>query len=60
MLDELTKVGPNYSEADLQSITVPVLILDGAEDEFDDARPATDNGLADPQGHAGDNARDPP
>jgi len=34
VLDELTKVGPNYSEAELKSITVPVLILDGAEDEF--------------------------
>jgi pimeloyl-ACP methyl ester carboxylesterase len=34
LLDELTRVGPNYSEAELQSIAVPVLILDGAEDEF--------------------------
>jgi pimeloyl-ACP methyl ester carboxylesterase len=34
VLDELTTAGPNYSEADLKSITVPVLILDGAEDEF--------------------------
>jgi pimeloyl-ACP methyl ester carboxylesterase len=34
VLDELTKVGPNYSEADLKTIAVPVLILDGAEDEF--------------------------
>ena len=29
----LYKVAPNYSEAELKSITVPVLILDGAEDE---------------------------
>jgi pimeloyl-ACP methyl ester carboxylesterase len=34
VLDELTTVGPNYSEADLKSITVPVLILDGEADEF--------------------------
>ncbi len=34
VLDALTKVGPNYSEAELKSVTVPVLILDGAEDEF--------------------------
>jgi pimeloyl-ACP methyl ester carboxylesterase len=34
VLDELSKVGPNFSEADLKSIAVPVLILDGAEDEF--------------------------
>lgn len=34
VLDELTKAGPNYSEADLKSITVPVLILDGEADEF--------------------------
>ena len=34
MLDALTKVAPNYSEAELKSITVPVLILDGANDEF--------------------------
>jgi pimeloyl-ACP methyl ester carboxylesterase len=34
VLDALYKVGPNYSEAELQSIGVPVLIVDGAEDEF--------------------------
>jgi pimeloyl-ACP methyl ester carboxylesterase len=34
VLDELTKVAPNYSEAELKSITVPVLILDGEADEF--------------------------
>src|SRR5215213_5121695 len=34
VLDELSKVAPNYSEAELKNITVPVLILDGAEDEF--------------------------
>ena len=34
VLDELTMVGPNYSEADLKSIPVPVLILDGEKDEF--------------------------
>jgi pimeloyl-ACP methyl ester carboxylesterase len=34
VLDELTKVGPDYSEAELKSITVPVLILDGEADEF--------------------------
>jgi pimeloyl-ACP methyl ester carboxylesterase len=34
VLDELTKAGPNYSEADLKSIPVPVLILDGEKDEF--------------------------
>jgi pimeloyl-ACP methyl ester carboxylesterase len=34
VLDALTKVAPNYSEAELKSITVPVLILDGAADEF--------------------------
>jgi pimeloyl-ACP methyl ester carboxylesterase len=34
VLDALYKVGPNYSEAELQSIGVPVLILDGAADEF--------------------------
>ena len=34
VLDALYKVAPNYSEAELRSITVPVLILDGAEDEF--------------------------
>jgi pimeloyl-ACP methyl ester carboxylesterase len=34
VLDELSKVAPNYSEAELQSVTVPVLILDGEKDEF--------------------------
>jgi pimeloyl-ACP methyl ester carboxylesterase len=34
VLDELTNVGPKYSEEELKSITVPVLILDGAQDEF--------------------------
>ena len=34
VLDALYKVAPNYSEAELGSITVPVLILDGAEEEF--------------------------
>jgi pimeloyl-ACP methyl ester carboxylesterase len=34
ILDELTTVGPDYSEAELKSITVPVLILDGEADEF--------------------------
>ena len=34
VLDALYKVAPNYSEAELKSIPVPVLILDGAEDEF--------------------------
>jgi pimeloyl-ACP methyl ester carboxylesterase len=34
VLDALYEVAPNYSEAELRSITVPVLILDGAEDEF--------------------------
>jgi pimeloyl-ACP methyl ester carboxylesterase len=34
VLDALTKVAPNYSEAELKSITVPVLILDGEADEF--------------------------
>ena len=34
VLDGLTKVGPNYSEEELKGIAVPVLILDGAEDEF--------------------------
>ena len=34
VLDELYAVGPNYSETELQSIGVPVLILDGASDEF--------------------------
>jgi pimeloyl-ACP methyl ester carboxylesterase len=34
VLDELTKAGPNFNEAELKRVTVPVLILDGAEDEF--------------------------
>ncbi len=34
VLDALYTVGPNYSEAELQSIAVPVLILDGEKDEF--------------------------
>jgi pimeloyl-ACP methyl ester carboxylesterase len=34
VLDELTKAGPNFNEAELKSVAVPVLILDGAEDEF--------------------------
>ena len=34
VLAALTTVGPNYSEAELQSIGVPVLILDGEADEF--------------------------
>ena len=34
VLDALYAVAPNYSEAELKSITVPVLILDGAEDEL--------------------------
>jgi pimeloyl-ACP methyl ester carboxylesterase len=34
VLDALYAVAPNYSEAELKSITVPVLILDGAGDEF--------------------------
>ncbi len=33
VLDALHKTAPNYSEAELGSISVPVLILDGAEDE---------------------------
>ena len=33
-LDALYKVAPDFSEEQLQSITVPVLILDGAEEEF--------------------------
>ena len=33
-LDALYKVAPNFSETDLRSITVPVLVLDGAEEEF--------------------------
>jgi pimeloyl-ACP methyl ester carboxylesterase len=34
VLDELTQVGPNYSEDELNRIAVPVLILDGEQDEF--------------------------
>jgi pimeloyl-ACP methyl ester carboxylesterase len=34
VLDELGKAGPNYSEAELKNIAVPVLILDGEADEF--------------------------
>jgi pimeloyl-ACP methyl ester carboxylesterase len=34
VLDALYKVAPNYSEAELGSIAVPVLILDGAEEEL--------------------------
>jgi pimeloyl-ACP methyl ester carboxylesterase len=34
VLNALYKVAPNYSEAELGSITVPVLVLDGAEEEF--------------------------
>ena len=33
VLEALYKVAPNYSEAELRSITVPVLILDGAADK---------------------------
>jgi pimeloyl-ACP methyl ester carboxylesterase len=33
-LGALEAVAPNYSEADLGSIAVPVLVLDGAEEEF--------------------------
>lgn len=33
VLDALYLVAPNYSEAELGSITVPVLVLDGAEEE---------------------------
>ncbi len=33
-LDALYRVAPNYSEAELGSIGVPVLVLDGAEEEF--------------------------
>jgi pimeloyl-ACP methyl ester carboxylesterase len=32
--DALYKVAPNYSDEEFKSITVPVLILDGAEEEF--------------------------
>jgi pimeloyl-ACP methyl ester carboxylesterase len=34
VLDALYAVAPNYSEEQLKSITVPVLILDGEADEF--------------------------
>jgi pimeloyl-ACP methyl ester carboxylesterase len=34
LLEALYAVAPNYSEDELRSITVPVLILDGAADEF--------------------------
>jgi len=34
VLNALYEVSPNYSEDELGSITVPVLILDGAEEEF--------------------------
>ncbi len=34
VLDAQYKVAPNYSEAQLGSIGVPVLVLDGAEEEF--------------------------
>jgi len=34
LLDALYKVAPNYSEDELGSITVPVLIVDGAQEEF--------------------------
>jgi pimeloyl-ACP methyl ester carboxylesterase len=34
VLDALYQVAPNYSEAELASITVPVLVLHGAEEEF--------------------------
>lgn len=34
VLDALYLVAPNYSEADLGSISVPVLVLDGDADEF--------------------------
>jgi len=34
VLDALYTVGPNYSEAELESVSVPVLILDGASNEF--------------------------
>jgi pimeloyl-ACP methyl ester carboxylesterase len=33
VLEELYKVAPNYSEAELRSIAVPVLVLDGDADE---------------------------
>lgn len=34
VLDALHKVAPDYSETELHGIRVPVLILDGVEDEF--------------------------
>ena len=34
VLGELATVAPNYSEDELGSITVPVLVLDGAKEEF--------------------------
>jgi pimeloyl-ACP methyl ester carboxylesterase len=34
LLDALYEVAPDFSEEQLQSITVPALILDGAEEEF--------------------------
>jgi pimeloyl-ACP methyl ester carboxylesterase len=34
VLDTITAAGPNYREAELQRIPVPVLILDGEADEF--------------------------
>ena len=37
VMGELSTVAPNFSEAELKSITVPVLILDGAEEEMIDA-----------------------
>ena len=33
-LDALYRVAPNFSETQLGSITVPVLVLDGVEEEF--------------------------
>ena len=60
VLDALTKVAPNYSEAELESIAVPVLILDGAEDEF--IKPDQPRRMAEliPGRHAGDHARHRP
>lgn len=34
VLDAPVKVAPNYSEAELRSIGVPIQVLDGAEEEF--------------------------
>ncbi|MFN8590818.1 MAG: alpha/beta hydrolase [Thermomicrobiales bacterium] len=34
VLGDLYKVAPNFTDADLEGITVPVLILDGAQEEF--------------------------